>query len=64
MFYGNYVRTINIPVGVTAAAKISGMFWVKAKIGMQFLRKYDFIDSSLKLLTFKNLKLNHHRTPL
>ena len=49
-FGARYTRTINIPVGLTAAAKISGMFWVKAKIGMQFLREYDFMDSSFKVM--------------
>ncbi|WP_108633624.1 DUF6268 family outer membrane beta-barrel protein [Sphingobacterium athyrii] len=43
-------RVINIPVGLTAAAKISGMFWVKAKVGMQFMREYDFLDSSYQVL--------------
>ena len=56
-FYGSYVRTINIPVGLTAAAKISGMFWVKAKIGMQFLREYDFMDSSFKTADFQEFKI-------
>lgn len=49
-FGARYTRTINIPVGLTAAAKISGMFWVKAKVGMQFLREYDFMDSSFKVM--------------
>ncbi|RZJ39494.1 MAG: hypothetical protein EOO18_00350 [Chryseobacterium sp.] len=57
MFYGNYVRTINIPVGLTAAAKISGMFWVEAKIGMQFLREYDFMDSSFKTADFQEFNI-------
>lgn len=49
-FGARYTRTISVPVGVTAAAKISGMFWVKAKVGMQFLREYDFMDSSFKVM--------------
>lgn len=47
---GSYVRTINIPVGLTASTKISGMLWVKAKVGMQFLREYDFMNSSFKII--------------
>lgn len=49
-FGARYTRTISVPVGLTAAAKISGMFWVKAKVGMQFLREYDFMDSSFKVM--------------
>lgn len=53
-----YTRTINIPVGLTAAARISGMFWVKAKVGMQFLREYDFLDRSFKVLPDQENTLN------
>jgi len=45
-----YARTINVPIGFTAATKISGMFWLKAKVGMQFFREYDFLDSNFKVL--------------
>ena len=53
-----YTRTINIPVGLTAAARISGMFWVKAKVGTQFLREYDFLDRSFKILPNQENKIN------
>ncbi|ANF52867.1 hypothetical protein A0O34_21125 [Chryseobacterium glaciei] len=49
-FGARYTRTINVPVGLTAAAKISGMVWVKAKVGMQFLREYDFLDSTYSVM--------------
>jgi len=41
-----YLKTISLPVTMTAALKIHGMFWVKAKVGMMFLRNYDLLDRS------------------
>jgi len=49
-FGWQYTRTMNVPVGMTAAAEIYGMLWVKAKVGMQFLREYDFLDRSYSVV--------------
>ncbi|MDQ0595244.1 hypothetical protein QFZ37_003613 [Chryseobacterium ginsenosidimutans] len=49
--YGaQYTKTINIPVALTGAVKIKGMVWIKAKVGMNFAREYEFLDSSFKAL--------------
>jgi len=60
-FNAKYLRTINLPVSLTASHNIYGMLWLNAKAGMLFLRNYDAMNAEYKVID--NLKTTFKPSP-